>query len=117
MANSIKISLIVALVVAVTACSDRQNLSPMPSVSADAKRELKQPVNCATAKQDVATLQAEEASVAKQMISGVRSVFPIAAAAGILMGDYRDRVQVATGQYNSDLEAKIAEIKATCKLK
>ena len=30
------------------------------------------------------------------------------------MGDYRDRVKVATGTYNDDLEAKIQQIKATC---
>jgi hypothetical protein len=55
--------------------------------------------------------------VAKQILSGVRSVFPIAAAAaGILMGDYRDRVTVATGKYNRDLAAKIAHIKSECGL-
>ncbi|WKZ57357.1 MAG: hypothetical protein QY326_01445 [Bdellovibrionota bacterium] len=32
---------------------------------------------------------------------------PISAVAGILMGDYRDRVQVATGQYNNDIEARL----------
>ena len=41
---------------------------------------------------------------------------PIAAVAGILMGDYSDRVSVAVGTYNSDIEAKIAQIKRACRM-
>ena len=97
-----------------TACSDRKNLSPFPSISKEADQELKQPVNCNTAKADIAVLEEEHASVAKRIFSGVRSVFPIAAAAGILLGDYKDRVEVATGKYNDDLEDKINQIKTAC---
>ena len=97
-------------------CSERKNVSPMPSISDSARASLKAPVNCSTAKNDIATLEEEKASVGKQMLSGVRAVFPIAAVAGILMGDYSDRVKVATGQYNSDIEAKITQIKQECDL-
>ena len=62
-------------------------------------------------------MEDEEASVAKQILAGVRSVMPIAAAAGLLMGDYRDRASVATGQYNADLEAKQNQIKQQCGIK
>lgn len=62
----------------------------MPSVSEEAQRELKQPVNCATARQDITILTEEKASVGKRMLSGVRSVMPIAVVAGLLMGDYSD---------------------------
>jgi hypothetical protein len=30
------------------------------------------------------------------------------------MGDYQDRVEVSSGQYNADLQAKIDQIKMTC---
>ncbi len=95
-------------------CSDRKNISPVPSIKEEVKQEIKSPINCKTAKSDIRLLEKEEASVLKRMISGVRSVMPIAAAAGILTGDYSDRVKVATGKYNADLAAKIQEIKTTC---
>jgi hypothetical protein len=60
------------------------------------------------------TVEEEKASVGRQALAGVRSLVPFSAAAGILMGDYQDRVKVATGTYNDDLEAKIQQIKATC---
>lgn len=107
----------VCLLVSVTACSDRKNLSPFPTISKEAKADLNAPVNCETAPADIKVLEEEKASVGKQILSGVRSVMPIAAVAGILMGDYRDRVQVATGTYNSHIEAKINQIKTVCGLK
>lgn len=113
MKNFIGLSLVVACV-SILGCAERTNHSPFPSVSDETKADLRRPVNCATARQDVKLLEDERASLGKQVLSGVRSVFPIAAVAGILMGDYRDRVQVASGQYNRDLEAKIEQIKKTC---
>ncbi len=111
-----KKSLVIAafLLAAATGCSERKNLSPLPSISEEAKAGLESSVNCKTAKSDIAVLEDEKASVAKRMLSGVRSVLPFAAAAGILLGDYRDRVEVATGKYNDDLEAKIDQIKKRC---
>lgn len=104
----------VVIVVLLCGCSDRRNLSPMPTISKDAKTELAKPINCQTAKQDIKTLESERASVAKRMLSGVRSVMPIAAVVGILMGDYSDRFEVTTGQYNADIEKKISEIETAC---
>ncbi len=102
------------LTLALTACMQRQNISPRPSISDDAKAKMNKPVNCATARQDIAELEDEKASVAKQVVSGVRSVVPFSAAAGLLMGDYQDRVEVSSGQYNADLQAKIDQIKMAC---
>ena len=113
----IRVSKVLALVVVIAlsiGCAERKNISPVPSIAEKAKRDLAKPVNCSTAKNDIKVLEDEKASVGKRMLSGVRSVMPIAAAAGILMGDYSDRVKVAVGTYNSDLEAKINQIKSTC---
>jgi hypothetical protein len=71
-------------------------------------------VNCSTARQDIATLEQEKASVAKQIVSGARSVIPFSAAAGIVLGDQQDRMEVATGEYNDKIDAKIAEIRRKC---
>jgi hypothetical protein len=105
---------LVSLILMTTACSNRKNLSPLPTISDEAKSEMAAPVDCKTARGDIAVLEEERASVAKQILSGVRSLMPISAAAGILMGDYRDRASVATGKYNHDIELKIDQIKAKC---
>ena len=97
-------------------CSSRRNVSPVPSIDEGTKQKLAAPINCDTATNDIKLLEEEKASVGKQVLSGVRSVMPISAVAGLLMGDYKDRSQVATGQYNSDIDAKIAEIKRQCNL-
>ncbi len=96
------------------ACSGYSNKSPFPTISEKARIDLDRPVDCNTANQNIKTLEEERASVAKQILSGVRSLMPIAAVAGILMGDYTDRVHVATGIYNADIEAKVKQIKSTC---
>lgn len=96
-----------------TGCA-RKNHSPMPTIDDKAKEDLAAPVNCSTARNDIATLEQEKASVAKQIVSGARSVIPFSAAAGIVMGDQRDRVEVATGEYNDKIDAKIAEIRRKC---
>jgi hypothetical protein len=109
-----KVLLISLVLLSCVACSGRKNLSPMPSISDEERKALATPVNCQTAQRDLAILEEEKASVGRQVLAGVRSLMPIAAVAGILMGDYGDRVEVATGQYNRDLEAKIQDIKMTC---
>jgi hypothetical protein len=104
---------LLAMSVMTSGCA-RKNMSPMPTIDDKAKQDLAAPVNCATAKQDIATLEDEKASVAKQIVSGARSIIPFSAAAGIVMGDQRDRMEVATGVYNDQIDAKIAEIKRKC---
>ena len=104
---------LVLTIVATLACSQK-NHSPRPSIADDAKARLNKPVNCATAKQDIQDLEDDKASTAKQIISGVRSVVPVAAATGVLMGDYEDRTAVATGDYNDQIDGKIDQIKFTC---
>lgn len=84
------------------------------TISNETKQDLAKPVNCATAESDIATLEAEKASVGKQIASGVRMILPAAAVIGILSGDYRNRAQVASGKYNAALVEKIAEIRRTC---
>ncbi len=117
MNKTLRYSLLAVALVVVSGCSKRDNISPIPSVSSEAKRELNQPVNCKTAKNDLRVLEEERASAGKRALSGVRSVMPIAAVAGLLMGDYSDRVEVATGQYNADIDAKVAQIKKTCMIR
>jgi hypothetical protein len=79
-----------------------------------AKDDLAKPIDCSTADEDIATLEKERASAGKKLGAGVNMIMPASAVVGILSGDYSDRVKVASGQYNKDIEKKIAEIKAAC---
>ena len=86
-------------------------------ISKEVKRELEEPVDCSTAKQDIALLEKEKASTAKRAAAGVTSVLPIGLISGIVSGTAEDKAKVATGEYNEQLVAKIAEIKSTCGVK
>ena len=105
MASRFKIASVLLVVLSLVSCK---------SISGEAKEDLAKPVSCTTATQDIATLEGERASTKKKIATGVGSVVPQLAITGILMGDYRNRVKVATGKYNDDIEAKIAEIKSEC---
>jgi hypothetical protein len=72
------------------------------------------PVNCATADGDLRMLEGEKRSTAQKVSAGVRLVVPIGLVAGLVAGTTGTKYQVATGQYNDMLDAKIAEIKTAC---
>ncbi len=87
------------------------------SIPEDVKAEMAKPIDCSIADQDIATLESEKASAAEQVSAGARSIVPVAAIAGLLRGDTKDRAAVASGKYNKQLDAKIAEIKQECGLR
>jgi len=84
--------------------------------SKEAKQELAQPVNCATAEGDIRVLENEKAHVAKQVASGVTAIAPAGLVLGVVTGTEGDKLEVATGDYNDQIDKKIAEIKSTCGL-
>ena len=86
------------------------------SISEEVKAELAEPVDCSTAEEDIAMLEAEKASTAEQISAGAPSIVHIAAVAGLLRGDTKDRAAVASGKYNDQLDAKIEETKQKCGL-
>jgi hypothetical protein len=77
---------------------------------------LKKGINCATGRQDIETLNTEKAGVGQQIMAGVSSVMPVSAVVGLLKGNYAENVQVSAGQYNRDIDHKIAEIREVCGL-
>ena len=97
-----------ALTVFIVGCAD--------PISQEAKRELRQPVNCATAHGDIRILQNEEAHVGKQILSGITAITPAGAVIGIVTGTEKEKIQVGIGEYNRQLKAKIAEIKRVCRI-
>ena len=82
----------------------------------EAKQERKQAVNCATAEGDLRNLENEKVHVAGQLASGVTDIAPAGIVLIVPTGTKGDKLRVATGEYDKQIEAKIAEIKRTCNL-
>jgi hypothetical protein len=84
----------------------------------DMKKEEKaaeaMPVNCATADGDIRLLRSEKAHVAEQIAMGVTAIYPAGLVVGLLTGTEGTKLQVATGEYNKKLDAKIAQIQSEC---
>lgn len=99
---------LLASVTALVACT---------SISDDAKEALAAPIDCDTAEQDIALLEAERASTAEQIGAGIRTVTPVGAVAALLRGDMQDRASVTTGEYNQMIDFKIADIRGVCGLR
>lgn len=70
--------------------------------------------HCATAEGDIRALQAEKMNVAGQIKAGVTSIVPVSAFVHIVKGTEVKTIKVATGDYNDQLDTRIAEIKQQC---
>ncbi len=90
------------------------SLAACTAISDDAKQALATPVNCDTARQDIALLESEGASNAEQIGAGIRTVTPIGAVSALLRGDMEDRAAVTTGEYNQMIDFKIQDIRRIC---
>ncbi len=97
---------IICLAILVAACA-----GPISEV---AEKELAQPINCATAKEDIRILEEEKASAAEMVKSGITGLAPAGAVLGILTLTEDEKLEVASGLYNKKIEEKIAEIKREC---
>jgi hypothetical protein len=75
------------------------------------------PVNCATADGDIRVLKSEKAHVAQQAAEGVTAIVPAGIVVGILTGTEGTKFQVATGEYNKKIDARIALIQRECGVK
>jgi hypothetical protein len=89
-------------------------ISCAKAIPDSAKQELQRPVSCETARHDIEILEVEKATVATQIAAGVGTVVPTNAVLSILRRDTKDRLKVAAGTYNREIEDKIKEIKREC---
>ena len=91
-------------------------MSGCSPVSKEAKQDMAQPVNCATAPADLRALEAEKAHVGKQIASGVTAIVPVSLVVNVATGTEKEHFEVATGKYDDMIDEKMAEIKTTCGL-
>jgi len=80
------------------------------------EQDVAQPVNCATAEGDIRVLENEKAHVEQEMANGVFAFVPAAIVVGLATGTEDERLEIAGGEYNAKIDAKIAEIKTACGL-
>ena len=73
-------------------------------------------IDCRTAEGDLRILRSEKATVLQQMAEGVGAIAPAGIVLGILTGTESTKLQVATGDYNQMIDARIAEIRRRCGL-
>ena len=99
--------LVISLIFLVASCAP---------ITKQAKEDLKKPVNCATAEEDIKTLDTEKARVLKEIINGVTAITPYGAAIGLVTLTEGDKLEVGTGAYNRKIDRKIAEIERECGL-
>ena len=78
--------------------------------------QSKAPINCATAEGDIRVLQGEKASVADRMARGITAIVPAGAVVGIVGGQEGAKLEIASGEYNSMIDKRIAAIRAQCNL-
>jgi hypothetical protein len=74
------------------------------------------PIHCATAQGDLRLLQHEKANVLERIAEGATAIYPAGLVVGVAAGTEGTKFQVATGEYNDMIDARIAEIKRTCGL-
>ncbi len=91
-----------------TACATMQEKKVLASL------ENPGPVNCATAHNDLQTLEAEKVNAAQQVASGVNAIAPSGVVTGILTGTESTKISVASGDYNKAIDNRIEQIKMEC---
>ena len=97
--------MLICLMISLTSCAMKQK---------KVEKEMKQPINCATAEGDIRLLQHEKAHVAQQIAEGVTAIFPAGLVLGVVTGTEKTKAKVAIGEYNRMIDQRIAEIKETC---
>ena len=105
MKKTCKTALVIFLAIFLSACAIGQK---------KVEKELKSPINCATAEGDIRALEHEKAHVAQQIAEGVMAIVPISLVVGIVTGTEGTKLKVATGEYNKMIDKRIAEIKTEC---
>ncbi len=85
------------------------------SVPATADETLKRhPINCATAEGDLRAIAAEKKHAEDKQLESVAAITPAGALLGLVTGTEGKRLQMLSGDYIKQLDARSAEIKAKC---
>ena len=100
---------VLAIIALVAGCSSN---APAPKQQVEAS--LSAPIDCSKAQQDIALLNSEKARTSQEIEDGASSIIPVGAVAHLFGGSEKETFEIGTGQYNKQLDDKIAEIKSAC---
>ena len=73
-------------------------------------------IDCRTAPGDLRVLQSEKANVVQRLAEGATAIYPAGAVMGILSGTEGTKLEVAAGDYDARIDARIDEIRRVCGL-
>lgn len=76
---------------------------------------MTRPVNCSTADGDLRALYAEKAHAQSLQLLNITAVTPAGALLGLITGTETKKLEMLTGEYEQKIDARVAEIKKTCK--
>ena len=74
------------------------------------------PVNCSTAEGDLRAIASEKKHAEDKQLESIAAITPAGALLGLVTGTEQKRLQMLSGDYIKQLDARAAEIKETCNL-
>ena len=80
------------------------------------ENSLSQPINCATARQEIQTLQSQKVSKSEEAAAGLSYALPTTIFIGAITGTGGAKYEVGTGEFNRKIDDRIADIRSTCRL-
>ena len=80
------------------------------------ENSLAQPVNCATARQDIQTLESQKVSKGEEAAAGLSYALPTTVFIGALTGTGGAQYEAGTGELNRKIDDRIADIREQCKV-
>ena len=85
-------------------------------VAGPADADLSAPVDCSTAKEDIATLEGEKQATSDKAVGGILAFTPIGLVANVATGGDKmdEEEKLSHEEYNKRIDERIAQIKAAC---
>ena len=75
---------------------------------------LTHPINCATAEGDIRALNAEKEHAQQQQLLDVAAITPAGALLGLIKGNEKKKLEMLSGDYEKQIDARIAATQAQC---
>jgi hypothetical protein len=83
--------------------------------AADAQTDpMKNPMNCATAEGDIRALSSEKKHAQQQQLEDITAMTPAGALLGLIKCNEKTKLEMLSGDYEKEIDARIAETQAKC---
>ena len=87
-----------------------------PGNSIRVQDSLEQPINCATAREEIETLEGHKVSKSEEAAVGLSYALPTTIFIGAITGTGGAKYDVGSGEYNRKIDERIADIRSTCRM-